>query len=105
MLFLGFQTNFVRQKTPHPKELKAKAHKLFGSKKGEQLQQNEDGSGVSDNAHHEGQGDAVHENEKLNGVGPAVFFRGGVGTQQTQNGDYDDDGDIGDDENEEVGFH
>ena len=22
---------FVRQKTPHPKELKAKAHKLFGS--------------------------------------------------------------------------
>ena len=24
-------TNFVRQKTPHPKELKAKAHKLFGS--------------------------------------------------------------------------
>jgi len=25
------ETNFVRQKTPHPKELKAKAHKLFGS--------------------------------------------------------------------------
>ncbi len=25
------QTNFVRQKTPHPKELKAKAHKLFGA--------------------------------------------------------------------------
>ena len=24
------QTAFVRQKTPHPKELKAKAHKLFG---------------------------------------------------------------------------
>lgn len=23
---------FVRQNTPHPKELKAKAHKLFGSK-------------------------------------------------------------------------
>ena len=27
------QTAFVRQKTPHPKELKAKAHKLFGNKK------------------------------------------------------------------------
>lgn len=27
-----FQTAFVRQKTPHPKELKAKAHKLFGSR-------------------------------------------------------------------------
>ena len=25
------ETNFVRQKTPHPKELKLKAHKLFGS--------------------------------------------------------------------------
>jgi len=25
------ETNFVRQKTPHPKELKAKAHKLFGT--------------------------------------------------------------------------
>ena len=25
------ETNFVRQKTPHPRELKAKAHKLFGS--------------------------------------------------------------------------
>ena len=31
MFFL--QTAFVRQKTPHPKELKAKAHKLFGNKK------------------------------------------------------------------------
>lgn len=27
-----FQTLFVRQNTPHPKELKAKAHKLFGGK-------------------------------------------------------------------------
>ena len=25
------ETNFIRQKTPHPKELKAKAHKLFGT--------------------------------------------------------------------------
>ncbi len=25
------QSTFVRQKTPHPKELKAKAHKLFGA--------------------------------------------------------------------------
>jgi hypothetical protein len=30
---LFLQTAFVRQKTPHPKELKAKAHKLFGNKK------------------------------------------------------------------------
>jgi hypothetical protein len=27
------QTPFVRQNTPHPKELKAKAHKLFGKGK------------------------------------------------------------------------
>lgn len=27
--FLQSQPHFVRQKTPHPKELKAKAHKLF----------------------------------------------------------------------------
>ena len=26
-------STFVRQKTPHPRELKAKAHKLFGNKK------------------------------------------------------------------------
>ena len=31
--FVFLQTAFVRQKTPHPKELKAKAHKLFGNKK------------------------------------------------------------------------
>ncbi len=31
MYTFPFQTNFVRQKTPHPKELKAKAHKLFGA--------------------------------------------------------------------------
>ena len=37
------QTAFVRQKTPHPKELKAKAHKLFGNKKpiDESKQENE----------------------------------------------------------------
>lgn len=33
MYIVFFQTAFVRQKTPHPKELKAKAHKLFGNKK------------------------------------------------------------------------
>lgn len=34
--FSWLQTPFVRQNTPHPKELKAKAHKLFakGSKQG-----------------------------------------------------------------------
>ena len=42
-------------------------------------------------------------NEKHNGVGHAVMFQDGVGTQKT-NGDFEDDGDIGDDENEEVCF-
>lgn len=28
-MFRYFQTPFVRQNTPHPRELKAKAHKLF----------------------------------------------------------------------------
>ena len=32
-MFAHFQSAFVRQKTPHPKELKAKAHKLFGNKR------------------------------------------------------------------------
>lgn len=31
-LFFSFQTPFVRQNTPHPKELKMKAHKLFSKK-------------------------------------------------------------------------
>ena len=45
-----FQTNFVRQKTPHPKELKAKAHKLFGNKKPieETKQENEQNGGDGD---------------------------------------------------------
>ena len=45
-----FQTNFVRQKTPHPKELKAKAHKLFGNKKPieETKQENEQNGGEGD---------------------------------------------------------
>ena len=101
MFLHKFQTTFVRQKTPHPKELKAKAHKLFGVKKGDQVQQNED----PQNALHEGNEDAPHGNEKQNGVAPsAVFFRDGVETQQAaSNGhDYQDDGGIGDDENEEV---
>ena len=81
--------------------MKAKAHKLFGGKKGDQLQQSEDNTRESDFAYHEGDGDASQDNKKHNGVGPpAVVFCDGVGTQQAQNGDYDDDGD---DENEEVG--
>ena len=43
-------------------------------------------------------------NENHNGVGhPQVIFSDGVGMQKT-NGDFEDDGDIGDDENEEVSF-
>jgi hypothetical protein len=46
---LDRETALARQKTPHPKELKAKAHKLFGNKKGEQmnLEGNIDGSSVT----------------------------------------------------------
>ena len=64
--------------------MKAKAHKLFGGKKGDQGQ-NQD----LQNAHDEGDEDAPHGIEKQNGVGPpTVFFRNGVGTQQTaSNGD------------------
>ena len=93
-----FQTAFVRQKTPHPKELKAKAHKLFGNKKGDPVQQNGDNLGPLENEMQE-----TNLNEKHNGVGHAVMFQDGVGTQKT-NGDFEDDGDIGDDENEEVCF-
>ena len=83
--------------------MKAKAHKLFGGKKGDQVQ-NEDTSGVLQNANHQDEEvDAEHGIEKQNGVGPpVVFFRDGVGTQQTANGDYQEDSEVGDDENEEV---
>ena len=93
-----FQTAFVRQKTPHPKELKAKAHKLFGNKKSDPIQQNGDNlEGPLENEMQE-----TNINEIHNGVGhPSVVFRDGVGTQKT-NGNFEDDGDIGDDENEEV---
>lgn len=33
-------TPFVRQNTPHPKELKAKAHKLFGKTKSNESRDN-----------------------------------------------------------------
>jgi hypothetical protein len=33
IVLFHFQTPFVRQNTPHPKELRAKAHKLFGKGK------------------------------------------------------------------------
>ena len=80
--------------------MKAKAHKLFGGKKGDQVHQNQE----LQNDHHEGDDDVQHGNEKQNGVGTAVFFQNGVGTQQATSNrdDYEDDGDIGDDENEEV---
>ena len=90
----------MRQKTPHPKELKAKAHKLFGNKKSDPIQQNGDNlEGPLENEMQE-----TNINEIHNGVGhPSVVFRDGVGTQNT-NGNFEDDGDIGDDENEEVSF-
>ena len=43
-------------------------------------------------------------NEKQNGVGHAVMFQDGVGTQKT-NGDFEENEEnFGDDENEEVCF-
>lgn len=38
--FHFFQTPFVRQNTPHPKELKLKAHKLFAKEKSKQDESN-----------------------------------------------------------------
>ena len=98
-----FQTAFVRQKTPHPKELKAKAHKLFGGKKGEQPEQNGENLANQDVDYNESNEIDEDKKEAFNGVGPpSVFFRDGVGNQPTSNGDYEDNGDVGDDENEEV---
>ena len=49
-----FQTAFVRQKTPHPKELKAKAHKLFGNKKPLENQGSLDNNENNHNGDHHG---------------------------------------------------
>ncbi len=46
----------MRQKTPHPKELKAKAHKLFGKKDASPVQHKEDGT----NGIHDGEGVPQH---------------------------------------------
>ena len=79
---------------------------MFGNKKGEQIQQNGDNFTAQDSNYPENEVDEAPVNENHNGVGPpSVVFRDGVGTQQTSNGDYDDEGDIGDDENEEVRFN
>jgi hypothetical protein len=76
---------------------------LFGNKKAEQIQQNGDNFTAQDGAFSQNEVDEAPVNENHNGVcPPTVIFRDGVGTQQTSNGDYEDDGDIGDDENEEV---
>ena len=80
--------------------MKAKAHKLFGNKKGDPVQQN--GENLEGGLENEMQERNVSETH--NGVGhPSVIFSDGVGIQKT-NGDFEDDGDIGDDENEEVSF-
>ena len=52
LYFAYFQTAFVRQKTPHPKELKAKAHKLFGNKKPLENQDSLDNNGDNQNGDH-----------------------------------------------------
>ena len=79
---------------------------MFGNKKGDQIQQNGDNFTAQDSAYPENEVDKATANENHNGVGPpTVVFRDGVGTQQTSNGDYEDDGDMGDDENDEVGLN
>ena len=70
------------------------------------MQQNGENFTAQDSTYPENGGDEAPVNENHNGVGPAsVVFRDGIGIQQTSNGDYEDDGDIGDDENEEVRFN
>ena len=54
MSLFHFQTAFVRQKTPHPKELKAKAHKLFGNKKPLENQGSLDNNENNHNGDHHG---------------------------------------------------
>ena len=73
--------------------MKAKAHKLFGGKKGEHVQPNGDPSE---------HGEDLLEGDKQNGIDPhvGVFFKDGVGTQVAANGNYCEE-DV-DDENDEV---
>ena len=92
----------MRQKTPHPKELKAKAHKLFGTKKCESTQQNEE-LFPEQTIHNANEIENRNRGSETNGFGQSnIAFHEGVGTQNPINGGYEDDGETGEDENDEV---
>ena len=59
------ETTLVRQKTPHPKDLKAKAQKLFGNKENNKSQQIKDSSGDLEHATDKCKEMVYHENQKL----------------------------------------
>ena len=90
ILFYGFlnyyfQTAFVRQKTPHPRELKAKAHKLFGNKKPLDNQDNVDNNGGLIGGHN---GDHITSNidndePEVLQQQPQTFFRENENLQET----------------------
>ena len=80
-----FQTAFVRQKTPHPRELKAKAHKLFGNKKPLDNQDNVDNNGGLIGGHN---GDHITSNidndePEVLQQQPQTFFRENENLQET----------------------
>ena len=80
-----FQTAFVRQKTPHPRELKAKAHKLFGNKKPLDNQDNVDNNGDLIGGHN---GDHITSNidndePEVLQQPPQTFFRENENLQET----------------------
>ena len=82
-----FQTAFVRQKTPHPRELKAKAHKLFGNKKPLDNQDNVDNNGglIGGGGHN---GDHITSNidndePEVLQQPPQTFFRENENLQET----------------------
>ena len=92
----------MRQKTPHPKELKAKAHKLFGTKKGDSTQQNDE-QFPEQNINNANEIENRNRVSETNGFGQSnIVFHEGVGTQNPINGGYEDDGETGEDENDEV---
>ena len=71
----------MRQKTPHPKELKAKAHKLFGTKKGDSTQQNEE-QFAEQNINNATEIENRNRGSETNGFGQSnIVFHEGVGTK------------------------
>ena len=74
-----WQTAFVRQKTPHPKELKAKAHKLFGGKKDD----NQDNTGGGGGGEGGEDGEVYRQHHQQPEQQPEVMFNNHVVTTST----------------------